>query len=128
MTDPERAIQTMNCLRSSGIKLAIDDFGTGYSSLSMLKRFPLDFLKIDRSFVCELPQSDANVAIAGAIISLAHNLNLRVVAEGVETVEQMTFLRERGCHELQGYYFCRPVPAGTIEGMLKEGAKMSFSE
>jgi EAL domain-containing protein (putative c-di-GMP-specific phosphodiesterase class I) len=128
MVDPERAIQMMSDLRSAGIKLAIDDFGTGYSSLSMLRRFPLDYLKIDRSFVSDLPESEANVAIAGAVISLAQNLNLRVTAEGVETADQMMFLRTRGCHEMQGYYFCRPVHAEVVEKMLREAARIEFPE
>jgi diguanylate cyclase (GGDEF)-like protein/PAS domain S-box-containing protein len=128
MTDPGGAIQMMGDLRNSGIKLAIDDFGTGYSSLSMLKRFPLDYLKIDRSFVSDLPQSEANIAIAGAIISLAQNLGLRVVAEGVETREQMMFLRQRGCHEMQGYYFSRPILPDALEKMLKDLPGIEMAE
>jgi diguanylate cyclase (GGDEF)-like protein/PAS domain S-box-containing protein len=128
MADPARAVQMMGELRDTGIKLAIDDFGTGYSSLSTVSRFPLDYLKIDRSFVSDLPESEANVAIAGAVISLAHNLKLRVTAEGVETAAQMMFLRARGCHEMQGSYFCHPVAAEVVERMLRDDARVEFPE
>jgi diguanylate cyclase (GGDEF)-like protein/PAS domain S-box-containing protein len=120
MRDTERAVVMMQQLKNIGIKLAIDDFGTGYSSLNALKRFPIDYLKIDRSFVTDLTIHASDAAIAAAIISLAHSLNLRVIAEGVETEEQLLYLRERHCEEVQGYYFSRPVEAQQLAGMIRE--------
>ena len=110
MDDPEFALQTLHACHDRGIRIAIDDFGTGYSSLSYLKRFPLDVLKIDRSFVADVPGNEDDVAIIDTIIAMAHRLNLRVIAEGVETAEQQEFLREHGCDWVQGYYFGRPMP------------------
>lgn len=119
MRDPERAIRTMLALKEVGIKLAIDDFGTGYSSLSALKRFPIDYLKIDRSFVSDLTVNASDAAIAMAVISLARSLGLRVIAEGVETPEQLAYLSERGCDEMQGYLFSPPVPAASFADLLR---------
>jgi len=110
MDDPEFAMQTLQACHERGIRIAIDDFGTGYSSLSYLKRFPLDVLKIDRSFVADVPENDDDAAIIDTIIAMAHRLNLRVIAEGVETAAQQDFLREHGCDWVQGYYFGRPMP------------------
>ena len=119
MSDVEHAMVTLNNLRRIGVKLSIDDFGTGYSSLSYLRRFPIDQLKVDRSFVVEMTESADAAAIVAAIVSLGRNLALEVVAEGVETCEQADRLRELGCHVLQGYYFSRPVPAQNIPSLLR---------
>ena len=116
MDDPEFAMQTLQACHERGIRIAIDDFGTGYSSLSYLKRFPLDVLKIDRSFVADVPENDDDAAIIDTIIAMAHRLNLRVIAEGVETAAQRDFLREHGCDWVQGYYFGRPMP---LEDLLQ---------
>ena len=94
-----------------GIRLSIDDFGTGYSSLSHLQRFPLNMLKIDQSFACNVPHDAATVSITRAIISLAHSMNLRVLVEGVERKEQLEMFREQGCDQAQGHYFGVPMPA-----------------
>ena len=106
-------------MRGLGVKLAIDDFGTGYSSLSYLKRFPVDFIKIDRSFVSGLEQFGEDAAIVRAIIAMVHSLELQVVAEGVETQGQMDFLKEQRCDELQGYLISRPVPAAQFAELLR---------
>jgi diguanylate cyclase (GGDEF)-like protein/PAS domain S-box-containing protein len=118
MQNVQRAVETMHRLEKLGVHLAIDDFGTGYSSLSSLKRFPVGRLKIDRSFVQDLPGNGDDAAIARAIISLAHTLQLRVIAEGVETREQVDFLREAGCDEIQGYYLSRPIDARALQAIL----------
>jgi diguanylate cyclase (GGDEF)-like protein/PAS domain S-box-containing protein len=118
MRDVDRAIETMKELRGLGVRLSIDDFGTGYSSLSALKRFPVGRLKIDRSFIQDLPDDEDDRAVASAVISLGQKLDLRVIAEGVETEEQVAFLRENHCDELQGYHFSRPVAADAIPALL----------
>ena len=119
MQDVQQAVETMHRLERLGVHLAIDDFGTGYSSLSSLKRFPVGRLKIDRSFVMDLPDDPDDAAIACAIVSLAHTLQLRVIAEGVESRAQLEFLREAGCDEIQGYYLSRPVEPKALEALLR---------
>jgi len=118
MRDPEEAVRTLRHLESYGIKLSVDDFGTGYSSLAYLRRFPLDALKIDRSFVRDATTSPDDAAITKAIIQLAHTLGLRVVAEGVETPAQRDLLRSLDCDEVQGYLFGRPMPAAQAAALL----------
>jgi EAL domain-containing protein (putative c-di-GMP-specific phosphodiesterase class I) len=118
MESPEQAIVKMNILREKGIHFSIDDFGTGYSSLSYLKRFPIDILKIDRSFVMDSITDKDDQEIIKTIIAMARNLNLNTVAEGVETREQQQFLTQHGCHMMQGYYFGRPMPAEQFEKIL----------
>lgn len=121
MEDIETNVQRLRALRDLGIRLAVDDFGTGYSSLSYLKRFPIDYLKIDQSFVRDVTSHPDAAAICGAIIDLAHNLKLKVIAEGVETQAQLSYLRRRHCDEMQGYYFSRPLPQEKIVDLLATG-------
>ena len=119
MDDVEAAIDALTKIKSLGISLAIDDFGTGYSSLSQLKHLPINRLKIDRSFVNELPGNDDDTVISKSIISLSKNMGLSVIAEGVETLQQKEFLLENGCHYMQGYYYSKPVVASAITDELK---------
>lgn len=114
MDQPEVISRTLEALRSRGVGVALDDFGTGYSSLSYLKRFPVDFVKIDRSFVRDITTDPMDAAICGAIIAMAHQMSMRVIAEGVETEAQADFLRTKGCDVLQGYLVGRPVPAAAV--------------
>ena len=120
MNPTDDNLATLKAFKTLGARVAIDDFGTGYSSLGYLQRFPLDVLKIDRAFVMDLPGSSSSVAIANAILTLAHGLGLEVVAEGVETVEQLTFLRDHGCDEGQGYYFGQPMPLVAFKNLLAQ--------
>lgn len=126
MHDPAQAVTTLEHFRTYGLRLSVDDFGTGYSSLSYLRRFPLDALKVDRAFVRDLATDADDMAIALAIISMAHSLKLKVVAEGVETTEQLDLLADAGCDEIQGFYFSQPVSAQEIEQMLREGTAMQW--
>jgi len=118
MHNAEESVGVMRQLKSMGLGLSLDDFGTGYSSLSYLKRFPIDVLKIDKSFVRDIPEDANDLAIVSAIIAMAHALGLKVIAEGVETDAQWHFLRDCGTQYAQGYYFGRPLPAADLEGRL----------
>jgi diguanylate cyclase (GGDEF)-like protein/PAS domain S-box-containing protein len=119
MTDVERTIVTLRDLKSLGVQLSVDDFGTGYSSLAYLKRFPIDVLKIDRSFVRDMTSDAGDAAIVTTVIALAHNLGLTVVAEGVEEPAQLEFLKRHGCDSAQGYLFSKPVPGESLARMLQ---------
>jgi diguanylate cyclase (GGDEF)-like protein/PAS domain S-box-containing protein len=119
MRNPEEVVRMLSEIRALGVRIAIDDFGTGYSSLSYLKRFPLDCLKIDQSFVRDITTDEDDGAIVRTIISIARQMNLKVVAEGVETAEQLAFLKALDCDEAQGYLFARPMPAGEIAHRLR---------
>jgi diguanylate cyclase (GGDEF)-like protein/PAS domain S-box-containing protein len=125
MQDAERINTAITALKKLGVALAIDDFGTGYSSLSYLKRFPVNHLKIDKSFVQEIDTNPDDAAIVRAIITLGHELGLKVVAEGVETLANYEFLKQHHCDEIQGYYFSRPVPALQMEGLLRNGLNIT---
>jgi diguanylate cyclase (GGDEF)-like protein/PAS domain S-box-containing protein len=114
MAHPERAAETLLEIREMGVHISIDDFGTGYSSLARLKKFPIESVKIDRSFIRDVAVDADDAAIVSAVIAMAHNLRLKVVAEGVETLEQVRFLRERNCEEVQGYLVSRPLVAGQV--------------
>jgi diguanylate cyclase (GGDEF)-like protein/PAS domain S-box-containing protein len=120
MHDIERVIGIMERINQLGVALSLDDFGTGYSSLSYLKRFPINTLKIDRSFTTGIPNDASDCAIAGTIISIGRQLRHRVIAEGVETLEQLEFLRKSGCDEVQGYLYAKPLPAYDFELSLRE--------
>ena len=124
MQDAESTVTILHRLRALGVQFSIDDFGTGYSSLSYLKRFPIDRIKIDQSFVREITSNPEDAAVSQAIISLSHSLNIKTVAEGVETAEQQEFLRSRQCDEIQGFHFSRPVPTQEMSRLLKEGVKL----
>ena len=121
MSNPEYAIKTLTKINDLGINLSVDDFGTGYSSLSYLKKLPIHKLKIDKSFVDDLPNDEEDTAIAKAVIALAKSLNLDIIAEGVENKEQKDFLIDNGCRNIQGYYYSRPVPANEMLSILKNG-------
>lgn len=119
MNNPDASIDKLNQISDLGVELAIDDFGTGYSSLAYLKKFPLDKLKIDQSFVRDIPDDEDDVAITKAIIALAKSLNLKLIAEGVETIEQKNFMMENGCFNIQGYFYYKPLPAEEITKLLQ---------
>jgi len=122
MENPDQASATLRDLKALGITISIDDFGTGYSSLAYLKRFPIDKLKIDQSFIREIPQDQSDMEIAATIIAMARNLHLKVLAEGVETEEQLAFLQIHGCDAYQGYLCSRPVPAAELDQWLAQRA------
>jgi EAL domain-containing protein (putative c-di-GMP-specific phosphodiesterase class I) len=119
MQNADRAGEVLANIKLLGVRLAIDDFGVGYSSLTHLKRFPIDTLKVDRSFIRDLPQNTEDRAITSAIIAMGRSLNLKVVAEGVETLEQEDFLRDHGCDESQGYYFSKPIASDRFVELLR---------
>jgi diguanylate cyclase (GGDEF)-like protein len=127
MKDVDEATVTLNKLHEMGVSLSIDDFGTGYSSLSYLKRFPISTLKIDQSFIGDLADNQDDVAIVTAIVALGHSLGLKVIAEGVETFEQLHILREMKCDEIQGYLFSRPVPEEEMTRLLQKGKSLNLS-
>ena len=120
MKEPEQAIEKLHELKLMGIKVAIDDFGTGYSSLNYLKRFPIDTLKIDRAFVADVCKDPHDTAIVRAIITLGHALDLTVIAEGVETQEQLQYLSSLGCDAVQGFLFSKSLTASAFEELLIE--------
>ena len=122
MEDADTTIGTLRAIKEMGLRLSIDDFGTGYSSLSYLKRFPIDKLKIDQSFVRDIATNQDDAAIIRTIITMGHSLRLQVIAEGVETLDQLAFLKEEGCDEAQGYHFGRPMPASQFEALLGKKA------
>ena len=115
MQNAEHSINTLWGLKKQGVRISMDDFGTGYSSLNYLKRFPIDRIKLDQSFVRDLPGDKDDAAIAMAVIAMGRSLELVVIAEGVETEEQLAFLKDRDCDQLQGFLFSRPLPAEAFE-------------
>jgi EAL domain-containing protein (putative c-di-GMP-specific phosphodiesterase class I) len=119
MQNPDRVSGILSQIKAMGIRLAIDDFGTGYSSLSHIKRFPIDTIKVDRSFIRDMMQHPEDKAITEAIIAMGKTLSLTVVAEGVEKQEQEIFLRRHACDEMQGYYFSKPIPPGEFAELLR---------
>jgi EAL domain-containing protein (putative c-di-GMP-specific phosphodiesterase class I) len=123
MKDAETTIGMLKALKNMGVRISMDDFGTGYSSLAYLARLPLNSLKIDRSFVETMGQNTDTMNIVSSIIALAHSMDLRVVAEGVETEEQLRDLRLLRCDELQGYLFSRPLPPAEFQALLASGKK-----
>lgn len=126
MQQAEAGMGSVQSLWALGLRFSIDDFGTGYSSLSYLRRFPIQRLKIDVSFMRDITTDAGAAAITGAIIALGKSLKLRVLAEGVETQEQLALLKSQGCDEIQGYYFCRPLPADELAKLLREGRTLRY--
>jgi diguanylate cyclase (GGDEF)-like protein len=128
MRHPEQAAGWLSSLKRIGVRLSIDDFGTGYSSLAYLNRFPIDVVKIDRSFIRDVPDSQSDAQITSAVIALGHNLGLEVVAEGAETQAHIDFLRNEGCDEVQGYFFSRPLPASDMRTFLSRRLDRGLAE
>jgi EAL domain-containing protein (putative c-di-GMP-specific phosphodiesterase class I) len=118
MQNAEATVRTLRGLKSLGVRISIDDFGTGYSSLAYLTRFPIDTLKIDQSFIRDITRDADDAALTAAMIAMAHNLNLQVVAEGVETEQQLAFLKAGHCDRMQGFLFSRPLPPDAVERAL----------
>lgn len=125
MENSELTIRTLNVLKSMGVRISIDDFGTGYSSLGRLKQLPIDTLKIDRSFIRDIPMDPDDMAIAEAIVAMAHSLKLNVVAEGVETLDQLNFLKSLDCDEVQGYFISRPASAAQLTQQMQDSQRTS---
>jgi len=125
MQNADNTIYTLRELKNLGVRIAMDDFGTGYSSLNYLKRFPIDTLKLDQSFVREVVTDPTDAAIVSAVISMSHSLKLTVVAEGVETEEQFEFLRKEGCDKIQGFLYSAPLAAEELERYLKDDGSAS---
>jgi predicted signal transduction protein with EAL and GGDEF domain len=121
MRDYEKTCVVLQALSAMGVRIAVDDFGTGYSNLSYLKRFPIDTLKLDKSFIRDIPKNANDTTLVSSVIDMAHSLNLNVVAEGVETTQQLKFLRAHECGEGQGYYFSKPVDAADCRLLLSRG-------
>jgi EAL domain-containing protein (putative c-di-GMP-specific phosphodiesterase class I) len=128
MSNPEESAETLAQLSRMGVAVSVDDFGTGYSSMSCLHRFPLDKLKIDRSFIADLTSSSEAAAVVQGIIALAHSLRLKVIAEGVETVEQMEFLKSHGCDQYQGFYLSPPLTAAAYQKLMRKEAQAISDE
>jgi len=127
MHDAKHAIQILQQLKLLGIRLSIDDFGTGYSSLAYLRHLPVDCVKIDRSFIKDIPNEADDMAITTGIIGLAHCLRLEVVAEGIETANQLEFLKANGCDEIQGYFFSKPLPVPELTSLLERNCRKSLA-
>ncbi|MGO4479316.1 EAL domain-containing protein [Massilia sp. 2TAF26] len=128
MEDPQKTVDILRQLKDMGVRLAIDDFGTGYSNLNYLKRFPVDKLKLDQSFVRDITSDPDDLSISRAVIAMAHGLRLAVIAEGVETAGQLALLAENGCDEMQGYFFSRPVDAEACARLLREDRSLDLSQ
>jgi EAL domain-containing protein (putative c-di-GMP-specific phosphodiesterase class I)/ActR/RegA family two-component response regulator len=126
MVNMDRTIATLTSLRAMGIQISIDDFGTGYSSLAYLKHFPIDTLKIDIAFIRDVTTDPDSAAIVKSIIGMAHSMKMDVIAEGVETAEQLAYLRRHRCDHIQGFYFSRPLPAQQFEQLLNEGRRLAI--
>jgi diguanylate cyclase len=121
MQDWKSIAEILRALKGLGVRIALDDFGTGYSSLSYMKRFPIDSLKIDQSFVRDMTTDSDDASIVSAVINMGRSLNMRVVAEGIQTRDQFEFLKDRHCPEGQGYFFAPPVPAAQLTELLAAG-------
>jgi EAL domain-containing protein (putative c-di-GMP-specific phosphodiesterase class I) len=128
MDDPAGAERTMRDLKGLGVGLSLDDFGTGYSSLNYLRRFPVDSLKIDRSFIADVASDPSGASVVTSVIDIAHNLGLTAVAEGVETREQLVFLLGCGCDMFQGFLFSKPLPAEEFADLLREGRRLTVDK
>jgi EAL domain-containing protein (putative c-di-GMP-specific phosphodiesterase class I) len=126
MQHVEETAAKLQEMKDFGIQVSLDDFGTGYSSLNYLKRFPIDAIKIDRSFVKDIEKNRDSASIVNAIIAIGHSLNLKVIAEGVETGQQLTFLRENGCDQAQGYLISAPLPKDALMQFLKEAKSLDI--